>query len=99
MVVHGSLDSLAAVNEGRVFSQKLREVSKNPVVYTELDGAEHAWEVVHSLRTEHTIDGVHRFLEWARAGNVPNPICARESSTENNKQAVKAAVIEEVETA
>jgi hypothetical protein len=25
------------------------------------------WEAVHSLRTEHTIDGVHRFLEWVRA--------------------------------
>ena len=70
MVVHGTLDSLAAVSEGRVFSQKLRETSNNPVVYLELPGAEHAWEVVHSLRTEHTVDGVHRFLEWVRAGNA-----------------------------
>lgn len=69
MVIHGSHDSLAAVTEGRVFSSKLREVSNSPVVYLELPGAEHAWEVVHSLRTEHTIDGVHRFLEWVRAGN------------------------------
>jgi acetyl esterase/lipase len=98
MVVHGSLDSLAAVNEGRIFSQKLREVSKNPVVYTELDGAEHAWEIVHSLRTEHTIDGVHRFLEWVRAGNAPNPITARESSSASAPQAAKA-VSEEAATA
>ena len=70
MVIHGALDSLAAVSEGRVFSQKLRETSTNPVVYLELPGAEHAWEVVHSLRTEHTVDGVHRFLEWVRAGNA-----------------------------
>jgi len=35
----------------------------------EMPGAEHAWEVVHSLRTEHTIDGVHRFLEWVRTGS------------------------------
>jgi acetyl esterase/lipase len=67
MVIHGTHDSLAAVAEGRVFSAKLREVSTNPVVYLEMPGAEHAWEVVHSPRTEHTIDGVHRFLEWARA--------------------------------
>ena len=67
MVLHGALDSLAAVAEGRLFSQKLRETSKNPVVYVEMPGAEHAWEVMHSLRTEHTIDGVHRFLEWVRA--------------------------------
>ncbi len=69
MVVHGTHDSLAAVAEGRVFSEKLRETSRAPVVYLEMPGAEHAWEVVHSLRTEHTIDGVHRFLEWVRAGD------------------------------
>lgn len=67
MICHGTHDSLAVVAEGRVFSQKLREVSKNPVVYVEMPGAEHAWEIVHSLRTEHTVNGVHRFLEWARA--------------------------------
>lgn len=67
MIWHGSHDSLAVVGEGRVFSQKLREVSNQPVVYVEMPGAEHAWEMIHSLRTEHTIDGVHRFLEWTRA--------------------------------
>jgi len=70
MVVHGTHDSLAAVAEGRVFSAKLGAVSRQPVVYVEMPGAEHAWEIVHSMRTEHTIDGVHRFLEWVRAGSV-----------------------------
>lgn len=70
MVIHGTHDSLAAVAEGRVFSAKLRGVSRQPVVYVEMPGAEHAWEIVHSLRTEHTIDGVHRFLEWVRAGRA-----------------------------
>ena len=70
MVIHGTHDSLAAVAEGRVFSAKLRGVSRQPVVYVEMPGAEHAWEIVHSLRTEHTIDGVHRFLEWVRAGSA-----------------------------
>jgi acetyl esterase/lipase len=73
MVLHGTHDSLAVVNEGRVFSRKLREVSQNPVVYVEMPGAEHAWEVIHSLRTEHTIDGVHRFLEWVRATGAEDP--------------------------
>ena len=67
MVLHGSLDSLAAVKDGQIFAEKLKEVSEQPVVYAELPGAEHAWETIHSLRTEHTIDGVHRFLEWALA--------------------------------
>jgi acetyl esterase/lipase len=76
MVLHGTHDSLAVVNEGRVFSQKLREVSKNPVVYVEMPGAEHAWEIIHSLRTEHTIDGVHRFLEWVRASGQQDAFAA-----------------------
>jgi len=67
MVLHGNLDSLASVNDGRIFAQKLRETSDNPVVYAEMEGAEHGWETIRSLRTEHTIDAVHRFLEWARS--------------------------------
>ncbi|MEM8660875.1 MAG: alpha/beta hydrolase [Pseudomonadota bacterium] len=69
MVLHGALDSLAAVSEGRVFSEKLKEVSGSPVVYIEYPGAEHGWDAIHSLRTEHTIDGVHRFLEWVRSNH------------------------------
>jgi acetyl esterase/lipase len=67
MIFHGSLDSLAQVRDARVFRQKLAEVSDNPVVYVELPGAEHAYETIHSLRTEHSIDGLHRFLEWVRS--------------------------------
>lgn len=67
MVIHGQFDSLAVVNEGRVFSQKLREISNNPVVYLELPGAEHGFDMVRSPRTEQTIDGIHHFLEWVRA--------------------------------
>jgi len=67
MIIHGSFDSLCLVTEGRVFSEKLAEVSKNPVVYLELPGAEHAYDTIRSVRTEHTIDGIHRFLEWVRA--------------------------------
>jgi hypothetical protein len=48
-------------------------------------GAEHAWDAVHSLRTEHSINGIHRFLEWARAARVAqseNPDAATEVSVE-----------------
>lgn len=93
MLVHGSLDSLATVNEGRVFSQKLREASNNPVVYLEMPGAEHAYEVVHSLRTEHTVDAVHRFLEWVRAGNA-NSAAKSEDGTAAEDQPVEETIEE-----
>ena len=41
---------------------KLREVSRAPVVYAELRGAQHAFELFHSPRTHRVIRGVHRFL-------------------------------------
>ena len=93
MVLHGTHDSLAVVNEGRVFSQKLRETSLNPVVYVEMPGAEHAWEAVHSLRTEHTVDGVHRFLEWARASRAAK--MARADTEASEATAAAAAASEE----
>lgn len=70
MILHGTHDSLALVSEGRVFSQQLRLQSNQPVVYVEMPGAEHAWDTVHSLRTEHSVDGIHRFLEWVRANRA-----------------------------
>ena len=66
-VIHGSHDSLAPVDEARAFVAHLREVSKQPVVYAEIPGAQHAFEVFHSLRTRHVVAGVDRFLEHIHA--------------------------------
>lgn len=66
-VIHGTHDSLAWVEDAQFFVRALRAVSRNPVVYAELPGAQHAFEVFHSLRTEHVLHAVVWFLEWARA--------------------------------
>jgi acetyl esterase/lipase len=70
MIVHGTLDSLVPVAEGRAFAAALREQSSEPVVYLELPGAEHAFEVFHSIRSEATVRGVHRFLEHVRGAHI-----------------------------
>lgn len=64
MIVQGEIDSLATVNGARYFHQKLTETSDQAAVYVELPGAEHAFDTLHSPRTEAVIRGVHRFLEW-----------------------------------
>jgi len=64
-VIHGSHDSLAPVEEARRFVTKLQAASKEPVAYAEVPGAQHAFEVFHSLRTRHVVRGVERFLAWA----------------------------------
>jgi acetyl esterase/lipase len=64
MIVHGDLDTLAPVAEARAFVTKLREVSTQPVVYVELAGAHHAFEIYNSIRAMHAIAGVDLFLAW-----------------------------------
>jgi len=66
-VIQGTHDTLVWVEEARTFVAALREVAKAPVAYAELPGAQHAFEVFHSLRVEHTINAVGQFLEWTHA--------------------------------
>jgi acetyl esterase/lipase len=66
-VIHGAHDSLVPVEEARELVRRLREVSKEPVVYAELPGAQHAFDVFHSIRSAHVIRGVERFLRWVHA--------------------------------
>ena len=67
MVIQGTHDSLVWVEEARAFVSALRSVSRQPVAYAELPGAQHAFEIFHSVRTDHTIHAIGHFLEWAHA--------------------------------
>lgn len=61
-VIHGSRDSLVPVAEARRFVERLRDVSAAPVVYAEMKGAQHAFDVFPSYRTARVIEGVERYL-------------------------------------
>ena len=62
-VIHGAHDSLVPVVETRRFVEKLRGVSHEPVVYTELPGAQHAFDVFPSIRTAHVTRASERFCD------------------------------------
>ena len=64
LVIHGDLDTLAPVEEARRFCEALRPVSQAPVLYAEIPGAQHAFELFPSLRTAFVIHGVERFLAY-----------------------------------
>ena len=66
-VIQGTHDSLVWVEEAQVFVSALQAESKQPVVYAELPGAQHAFEIFHSVRTDHTVHAVGHFLEWTHA--------------------------------
>ena len=67
-VIHGDRDTLAPVEDARAFVERMREVSTQPVLYAEMHGAQHAFEVFPSVRTARVIEGVERFLTtlWER---------------------------------
>jgi acetyl esterase/lipase len=64
LVIHGRHDNLAPVTEARRFAARLREVSGDPVVYTELPGTQHAFDVFPSIRTAHVVRAVERFADF-----------------------------------
>jgi acetyl esterase/lipase len=62
MVIHGDKDVLVPVEGARSFAEALRKTSKSPVVYAELHGAQHAFEIFSSFRTVNAVQAVERFL-------------------------------------
>jgi acetyl esterase/lipase len=65
-VVHGRNDTLVPVEEARLFVERLRASSSNPVIYLELPGTEHAFDVFPSIRSDHVVRAVGRFCELVR---------------------------------
>jgi acetyl esterase/lipase len=65
-VVHGRNDTLVPVEEARLFVERLRAASSNPVLYLELPGTEHAFDVFPSIRSDHVVRAVGRFCELVR---------------------------------
>ncbi len=66
-VLQGVNDTLVPVETARTFVSRLRAVSRQPVAYAELPLAQHAFDVLASLRCQATTSAVGDFLEAARA--------------------------------
>ena len=66
-VLHGDRDTTLPVARARLFAHHLRSISHHPVVYAELPGAEHNFDLFHSIRAEAVINGVEAFVAWVQA--------------------------------
>jgi len=62
LIVHGDLDTLVPVAQARSFAERLRETSSAPVLYAEMKGAQHAFDIFPSYRAARVIEGTERFL-------------------------------------
>jgi acetyl esterase/lipase len=65
-VIHGRNDTLAPVQEARELVRRLRETSTQPVIYLELPGTQHGFDVFPSIRSDHVVRAVGRFCEGLR---------------------------------
>lgn len=83
-VIHGDKDVLVPVQIARSFVTRLRQVSRRAVIYAELRGAQHAFEIFPSFRAVHTVEFVERFLNHVhteyvdRIGDTSRPETSRD---------------------
>jgi acetyl esterase/lipase len=85
-VLHGDRDTLLLVEDARHFVEALHAVSTAPVLYAELPGAQHAFDMFQSVRCGHVVNGVERFTASVRSNlrTTTEPLtgeAARDSAT------------------
>jgi acetyl esterase/lipase len=68
LVIHGDHDSLVPVERARHFAEHLRKHSTQPVIYAELPGGHHGFDLYHSLRFEAVINAIEAFTAHVLTG-------------------------------
>ncbi|BDZ39457.1 alpha/beta hydrolase [Microbacterium suwonense] len=63
-IAHGTNDGWGTVEAARHFAELTRGGGANTVVYAELPGGQHSFDVFHSPRFEAVVDGVEAFTAW-----------------------------------
>jgi acetyl esterase/lipase len=70
-IAHGDLDTLVLVDDARSFAHHLDDVSSNSVVYAELHGAQHGFDLFRSPRFEAVVDAIQVFIARSQPGQDP----------------------------
>jgi acetyl esterase/lipase len=70
-LAHGDSDTTAPVEGARAFVDRLSSMSRNPVIYAELPGGQHTFDLFHSIRFESVINGIEAFTTWVMAQDDP----------------------------
>jgi acetyl esterase/lipase len=69
-VIHGTYDSLVFIDDAHALVHELRAVARNPVVYAEVPGAQHAFDIFHSVRADATVNAIGRFLAFIYSAHI-----------------------------
>jgi len=74
LVVHGEKDMWISPSDVRAFVERVRAVSGHPVIYAELPGAHHDFDVYESIRSTAVSRAVEQFTASAGTGSAgPRP--------------------------
>jgi acetyl esterase/lipase len=78
-VIHGDHDTFTPVEGARRLVRSLRARSTQPVVYAELPGAQHSFDLFHSIRFDTAVNAIEAFAavirsrRFSAAGHVAGP--------------------------
>ena len=64
LIIQGDADTLVCAPEAAYFAARLKDTSKESVCYVELEGAQHAFDIFVSLRSEHCKHAVQKYLSY-----------------------------------
>ncbi len=67
LIAHGVNDTFVSPANARAVVDRLRRATAGPVVYVELPGAQHSFDLFHSIRFEILVNGIETFAHWVLA--------------------------------
>ena len=63
LLIHGTKDSLIAIEESELLAKKLSQVSENKVIFARVPGAQHVFNMLRSIRSELVLAETVRFAQ------------------------------------
>jgi acetyl esterase/lipase len=91
LIVHGDKDTLTSPKRARALAERARSASAEPVVYVELPGAEHSFDLLSSIRFEAVIDGIEAFAASIAAPSLSRADRANQLAPETGRSFDNAA--------
>jgi acetyl esterase/lipase len=70
LIAHGDQDTLTSAKTARTLADHVLRASSEPVVYAELPGAQHSFDLLASIRFEAVIDGIEAFAASIAASTL-----------------------------
>ena len=70
-IIHGAQDTFVPPEPARRLASTVRSVSAQPVLYAELPGAQHSFDLLHSIRFHLVIDALWTFTAHALPKRLP----------------------------